>query len=234
MQQIKNWLAGKQNFIIGRAIYRAMISAEDDLIQLLDKGFTNYSHQKLIKAFQEHIDPTAAPIPKISDSDKAKFIDWPDDEDDDQPPLMELTSLVKVDPFVVKAIENEWRIPYKNMHHLISQLDQFGDANDDNAISKRMELAGQILDLEQQVNSIWAKKDEYELTGRLNTPVVDELVIPTDPVELAELINRIKKGIRNNKTRMQNHPDKSGYAEKYQMYKMQYLKVTGKHYQDKV
>lgn len=233
MQQIKNWLAGKQNFIIGRAIYRAMISADDDLIQLLDKGFTNYSHQQLIKAFQEHIDPPAAPIPKISDADKAKFIDWPDDEEEDQP-LMELKPLVVVDPLVLQAIETEWRIPYKKMQYLIAQLDQFGEANDPASVAARKELAEQILELEQQVNSIWAKKDEYQLTGRLNTPVVDELVIPTDPIELAELINRIKKGIRNNRIRMQQKPDSPGYAERYQMYKMQYLRVTGKHYQDKV
>ena len=120
------------------------------------------------------------------------------------------------------------------MQYLIAQIDQFGEANDPAAIASRMDLAEQILELEQQVNSIWAKKDIYERTAHLADEIIDALVIPTDPIELAELINRIKKGIRNNKTRMQKFPDKSSYAEKYQSYKMQYFKVTGKHYQDKV
>jgi len=236
MQKIKEWLSGKQNFIIGRAIYRAMISANDDLIQLLDQGYSQYTHQKLVNAMQAHLEPPAA-IAEITVEDRLNYYPtvWMD-EDLDQP-LMELTSLVpskpQVDQFVVKALEKEWQIPYKKMQYLIAQLDQFGEANDPAAIASRMDLAGQILELEQQVNSVWAKKDEYEKTGHLSA-AVDDLEIPTDPIQLAELINRIKKGIRNNKTRMQQFPDKATYAEKYQTYKMQYFKVTGKHYQDKV
>lgn len=236
MQKIKEWLSGKQNFIIGRAIYRAMISADDELIQLLDQGYSQYTHQKLVNAMQAHLEPPAA-IAEITVEDRLNYYPtvWMD-EDLDQP-LMELTSLVpskpEIDPFVVKALEKEWQIPYKKMQYLIAQLDQFGEANDPAAIASRMDLAGQILELEQQVNSVWAKKDEYEKTGHL-AAAADDLEIPTDPIELAELINRIKKGIRNNKTRMQQFPDKSSYAEKYQTYKMQYFKVTGKHYQDKV
>ena len=236
MQKIKEWLSGKQNFIIGRAIYRAMISANDELIQLLDQGYSQYTHQKLVNAMQAHLEPPA-PISEITVEDRLNHYPtlWIDEELDE--PLMELTSLVpskpEIDPFVVKALEKEWQIPYKKMQYLIAQLDQFGEANDPAAIASRMDLAGQILELEQQVNSVWAKKDEYEKTGHL-AAAVDDLEIPTDPIQLAELINRIKKGIRNNKTRMQKFPDKSGYAEKYQTYKMQYFKVTGKHYQDKV
>ena len=237
MQKIKEWLSGKQNFIIGRAIYRAMISANDELIQLLDQGYSQYTHQKLVNAMQAHLEPPAA-IRGITLEDRIHYgYELPDSEQELDPPLMELTSLVpskpEIDPFVVKALEKEWQIPYKKMQYLIAQIDQFGEANDPAAIASRMDLAGQILELEQQVNSVWAKKDEYEKTGHL-AAAVDDLEIPSDPIQLAELINRIKKGIRNNKTRMQKFPDKSGYAEKYQTYKMQYFKVTGKHYQDKV
>lgn len=231
MKRVQEWLNGSKNFIIGRAIYRAIISSNDELIQSLDKGFTHYSHQQLIKAMEAHIQPPAAiQQPKQAaaapQQQKKQETQYNDEVDNDVKPI--------IDPLVLKAINNEWQIPYKKMHYLIAQLDQFGDANDPAAIASRMDLAEQILALEQQVNSIWAKKDEYEKTGSIITPVVDELVIPTDPVELAELINRTKKGIRNNRIRMQQFPDKPGYAERYQNYKFQYLKITGKHYQDKV
>lgn len=231
MQKIKEWLSGKQNFIIGRAIYRAMISANDELIQLLDQGYSQYTHQKLVNAMQAHLEPFA-PIKVSNQFSRAKM--EPIDDKILAKPLPESINKPYIDPFVVKALEKEWQIPYKKMQYLIAQLDQFGEANDPAAIASRMDLAGQILELEQQVNSVWAKKDEYEKTGHLAAATTDDLEIPTDPIQLAELINRIKKGIRNNKTRMQQFPDKSSYAEKYQTYKMQYFKVTGKHYQDKV
>ena len=237
MQKIKEWLSGKQNFIIGRAIYRAMISADDELIQLLDQGYSQYTHQKLVNAMQAHLEPPAA-ITKPKNEGKVFLKYWVAGTDQElDSPSVELTPIQipkqAIDPFVVKALEKEWQIPYKKMQYLIAQIDQFGEANDPAAIASRMDLAGQILELEQQVNSVWAKKDEYEKTGHL-AAAVDDLEIPTDPIQLAELINRIKKGIRNNKTRMQKFPDKATYAEKYQTYKMQYFKVTGKHYQDKV
>lgn len=227
MQKVKEWLDGNQNFIIGRAIYRAIISADDDLIKLLDKGFTAYAHQQLVNAMQAYLEPSvtihASKSVDLANIEPIVF----------SSPSPELITKSIVDPFVLKAIDTEWQIPYKKMQHMIAQLDQFGDANDENAISYRQDLAGKILELEKKVNSIWAKKDQYKITGQLAAPVLDELVIPSDPIELAELINRTKKGIRNNRTRMKQFPDQPGYAEKYQTYKLQYFKITGKHYQDK-
>lgn len=238
MQQIKDWLSGKKNFIIGRAIYRATISSSDELIQLLDKGYSEYSHQQLINAMQAHLEPPAV-ISNIKKEQKVVLEHLVAGTDQElNPPSIELTpttvTINPIDPLVIKAIDKEWQIPYKEMQGLIAKLDQFGDANDKNAISTRKELAEKILDLERYVNSIWAKKDQYLKTGTLQSEEKEELQIPTDPLELADLINRVKKGIRNNRIRMQKNPDKPGYAEKYQHYKMLYFKITGKHYQDKV
>lgn len=236
MQKIKDWLSGTKNFIIGRAIYRACISSDDDLIKLLDNGFTPYNHQQLINAMQNFIEPVSAPklTPELIDNHY-----YPDDEEGEEKCSLEITSNIKsknaplIDPAVLKSIDAEWQIPYKKMQSYITQLDQFGDANDDNAIAKRNELAEKILELEKQVNAIWAKKDQYKKTGMLTNTAQDEIEIPTDPIELASLINRTKKGILNNRIRMQKHPDKPGYAERYQKYKEQFFKITGKHYQEK-
>lgn len=230
MQKIKDWLSGSKNFIIGRAIYRACISSDDDLIKLLDKGFTPYSHQQLINAMQDHLDNSSGiQVQKMFPISEAKS---------NKPNILTTNTAfipanIEVDPFVLKAIDAEWQIPYKKMQSYITQLDQFGDANDDNAIAKRNELAEKILELEKQVNAIWAKKDQYKKTGMLTNTAQDEIEIPTDPIELASLINRTKKGILNNRIRMQKHPDKPGYAERYQKYKEQFFKITGKHYQEK-
>lgn len=231
MQQIKDWLSGKRNFIIGRAIYRALISSDDDLIRLFDKGCTQYSHQQLVNALQSYTDASGAPESTGGSQEPEKRSDEP------EMPRNQLNDddlHVQADPNVLQAIHNEWQVPYKKMHYLIGKLDQFGESNDPAAIAERMDLAEQIIELEKIVNGIWAKKDEYIKTGRLTAAVIDDLIIPADPVELAELINRIKKGIRNNRIRMQKFPDKPAHAERYQMYKLQYFKVTGKHYQDQV
>lgn len=234
MQKIKDWLSGTKNFIIGRAIYRACISADDDLIKLLDKGFTPYSHQQLINAMQDFIEPVSAPklTPELIENQYSP-------DDDEKKCSLEITSNIKskneplIDPAVLKAIDAEWQIPYKKMQSLITQLDQFGHSNSKTAIAKRKEMAEKILDLEKQVNAIWAKKDQYMQTGTLSVSAPDDIEIPKDPIELASLITRTKKGILNNRIRMQKYPDKPGYAERYQHYKTQYFKITGKQYQEK-
>lgn len=250
MDQIQNWLSGAKNFIIGRAIYRAIISSDDALIQSLDAGYTPHRHAQLIKAMDHHIN---APEIEITPELRMKY-GWSDGDDDQfekkwskddkvqhqqsNSPSIKLVSLVDskkivVDPLVLHSIKNEWQIPYKKMQYLIGQLDQFGSSNKKSAIEKRAALAKEILELEQICNAIWAKRDNYELTGVLENKTAAALVIPSDPIELAELIIRIKKSIRNNRLLMQKNPDNPIYIERFQNYKMQFFKVTGKHYLDK-
>jgi hypothetical protein len=240
MDQITKWLSGAKNFIIGRAIYRAMISDQDELIQSLDAGFTPHRHTQLIKAMELHINP---PKKEITAEDRMRY-GWGDDDEFQKnnvslphTPSIKLVSLVEskkiiVDPYVLTALKNEWQIPYKKMQYLIGQLDQFGNSNKKSAITKRAELAKEILELEQLCNQIWAKRDQYELTGVLENKSADELEIPSDPIALAELIIRIKKSIRNNRLLMQKNPDNPIYIERFKNYKMQYFKATGKHYND--
>jgi hypothetical protein len=228
MDTIKNWLNGHRNFIIGRAIYRALISSDDALIKSLDAGYTAHRHQQLIKAMELHINPTISHPVNCQKMVTLEPIDDTNLDDQKNEPVAKIV----VDPLVLKSIHNEWQIPYKKMQYCIGQLDQFGTSNKKAAITKRAELAKEILELEQVCMSIWAKRDQYEKTGVLINQSADELEIPTDPIELATLINKIKKAITNNRLRMQKNPDNPGYIERFQNAKMQYFKVTGKHYID--
>lgn len=227
MQKVKEWLQGKRNFIVGRAIYRAIISNNNELIQLLDKGHTPYSQQQLINAMQEFVEPTPQKIFRSAAKTAQQRTTTITTN------ITPSTEIV-VDKMVLQSIQLEWQMPYKKMQNLIAQLDKYGDSNSAEAMFARKNLSKEILELEQIVNSIWAKKDEYEKTGILINSGAEELVVPTDPLELAELINRTKKGVRTNRLSMLKYPEKPIYAEKYQHYKTVYLKITGKPYQDKI
>lgn len=224
MDQIQNWLKGAKNFIIGRAIYRALISESDELIHLLDQGFTAHRQKLLEQAMELHIHPpkndTILHAAHHQPIIKPVSTHAPLSDDD----------TITVDPAVLDAIKREWQAPYKKMQSLINQLDQWGNKNTPTAIKKRGELAFDILRLEQHCMAIWAKRDAYQKTGILENRGADLYPVPTDPVELAELINKLKKQIRTNRLLSEKNPAAPQYKERYQRAQTHYFKATGKTY----
>lgn len=223
MQNVQKWLDGPRNFLVGRAIYNA-VGKDTTLKTLLSKGETKHSHAALVKGMEYLLTPIAQvfPVKPFEDIPKELTITvtptsiMPDSADR-----------------VLQAIKNEWHKPYKEMCYLQGQLDQFGDANDQNAISKRQEIAVQILDMEKLCMKAWAKRDYYQQTGELMEEKKFVIRIPTNPKEIAVLINRIKKNIRNNRQSMKKFPENPIYAKKYLEYKQKYQQVTGEQYQEK-
>jgi hypothetical protein len=211
MFAVENWLNGQRNFYVGKSIYKTL-GSDQQLKELLEKGKTPIAEQLLLKAMQKLMDKPAA----VATSPKTKEIEvMPDDADP-----------------VLHGIHLEWKKPYQEMNYKRHELDRYKGNTIEN-ISKRKELAFEILELEQVCMKIWEKRDYYKKNGKL--PDVSEKVIelPDNKIELATLIDSIKKNIRRNRLLMKSRPGNPTYAAKYDKYKLEFKKITGVEYDEK-
>lgn len=229
MQIIKNWLNGDKNFIAGRVIYR-MVGKDEALKQYFETNTDNQAHEKLIAALAEIISPQE----KISTSSDTLPQPAPEPLKIEKKAYSAQQHMPDSTDKVLQAIKLQWLKPYKQMCYLQTQLDKFGQLNTQEAINFRKDKAGIILELEQQCIALWKQRDYVIEHGHLPDESDDsDIEIPKDPIELANLISRLKLNIRQNRNRMTKNPDNTNYAAKYLQYKEQFKKVTGKPYQEK-
>lgn len=210
-ENIRSWIAGAQNFIIGRTLYQ-QLGDDDNIKQKLLKGENTGTKQLLWKSLENllrepvkeaiKVDSTASEMPASNDT-------------------------------VLKALREEWSPLYTRMNYLRARIDECGESNDPETIALREPIAFEILDLEDQCEAIWAKRDYYLKHGTL--PEVDEteFEIPTDPKALAKLLQSIPRNIRRNRLKMQQPSAKALYAQLYVRYKDLYKQITGNEYVEK-
>lgn len=229
MQIIKNWLNGDKNFISGRTLYRAL-GKDEALKEYFETHTDNQAHEKLIAAIAELISPQA----KISAPPNTLPQSAPEPLKIEKKAYSAQEHMPDSTNKVLQAIKLQWLKPYKEMCRLQQQLDTYGDSNSSLAINFRKDKAAMILELEQKCIALWRQRDYVIEHGKLpDSGDENEIEIPSDPIELANLISRVKLNIRQNRNRMIKNPENSNYAAKYLQYKEQYEKITGKPYQEK-
>lgn len=207
--KIYNWLLGTQNFIVGRALFK-VLSNDNHIKERLLEG-ENLETTKLLKESMKIM------LEKSSKNFDASIANHNHDLQD----------------CILDALKQEWFPLFSKMNYLRGQLDQYSISNDHKAIAAREPIAFEILDLEDQCEAIWAKRDYYLKHGTL--PEVDEkeFEIPTDPKELAKLLQSIPRNIRRNRLKMQQPGAKALYAQLYVRYKDLYKQITGNEYVEK-
>lgn len=203
---IVGWLNGCQNFIVGRALYN--IIGHDENVKSKLKGTENELTRGVLRCALEGL---------INQGNVKKSDESTDKDNHD---------------IILAQFDNEWRVYYSKLNYLRSQLDLSIDNNEE-GINLRAPIALNILDLDDQCEAIWAKRDYYLKHGRLAE--VDEKVfeIPTDPKELAKLLQNIPRNIRRNRLKMQQPGAKALYAHLYTRYKDLYKQITGNEYVEK-
>lgn len=216
MQIIRNWLNGSRNFIVGSTLYKTF-GTNQALKELLTKGETPFCNDLLAKEFESMLQ-TGLPVQPVVETKVVETRVMPETATDE----------------VLQAISNEWKPLYKRMSYLQHSLDkEFDDMNSAEAIAYRYPIALEVLDLEQQINQLWSKRDHYIKEGKL--PFVPEVKVelPTDPVEAGAVINNLKKNITRNRLLAAKHPDNPKYAQLYKSYKEKYKQLTGYDYKEK-
>lgn len=187
MEAIQDWLAGEQNYTVGRAIYNAF--GEDvELKALFEDGPTEWNRGKLLQALQELANGT------VAKTENDEYGEMPIGGNDG----------------VLNALREEWQEPYKVMQYKIKELDRY--PNDDaSSIAIREKLAFEILELEQQCMAIWTKRDYYGEHGKLPDTKETAKPVLTDPLAIARRINSLKRNIRRNKQKATDQPAMAHY-----------------------
>lgn len=212
MNSVEKWLKGSRNFFVGKTIYKT-IGGDVHLKKLLDMGKTAHAEELLYKGIKALLLKPSKEVIKTPAS-VVEAGEMSDDAD-----------------LILKSIREEWLVPYQKMNYLRHQLDQYtGDGAD--AVNRRKNIAFEILDLEQQCMKCWDKRDYYMLNKKLPDVVENTLILPDNAVDLAKMLENIKRNIRRNKIFMQSHPDKPAFAQRYFEYKKNYAEVTGKEYEE--
>lgn len=231
MDIINNWLNGKRNYYVGVAIYNTF--GHDAGLKKLFATKSAYAEQKLVEALQGLVQKvvtvpqTPKPTPSMPDT---------------------------ADPVLI-AIKNEWMPLYVAMNFKRQQLHNYRHIHpcscknypdcghqlstkekELNELYKktRKTLAFEILDLEQQCQNCWDKRDYY-LTHKVlpNQEAKPKFEKPTDPLELGRAVEACKKNIRRNRKKMKDIADNAEYAALYQYWKDYYQFLTGKAYAEK-
>lgn len=192
MQPLITWLSGSKHYTTGCIIYN--VYGSDELLKKqLAKGYTEHNQSRLQAAIVAITAQQRLPIytPKADD----QFI-MPESND-----------------AVLQAFRNEWLPLYKKMNYLVAQTDKYGDDNSIEAVNYRWDCAKQILQLEQQVMKIWARRDKYARTGELDEVKVKDFVVPTEPLKLANTINAHKRYVRRYRQWITEKPNDAKVAK---------------------
>lgn len=223
---ISKWLKSKNNFFVGSVLYEKF--GTDDKLKSLFSDCTTPDDYLKKRLEQELIDLSKkTDLPLISLSKPVQSLATGD--------------MPVSDDAVLKALRNEWLPLYQKMNYLRHELDRVASEefplynadvdqpdNSPMAIAKRKPIAFEILELEQQCMLIWHKRDHYIKSGQLPEAKEKKTELPADPVELGKLIETLKRNVRRNKQKMDQHPDKVVYALKYQQYKAQLDEILEK------
>ncbi len=207
MELITRWLKGNRNFIIGKSLY-ASFGKDEALKKLFNQGETPFSKAKLATALEAILNTQSSFQPHTS-TDSFKAMPGSNDS-------------------VLQAIQNAWKEKYAKMNLLRHELDKYEKRNDWEAVAKCKTMVKEILELEQEVNQLWDKRDEYLENGKLPGVKENEFVIPEDPVKLGKLIESLKKNIRRNKLKAKENPNRAEYAALVKDYESRLQEILNK------
>lgn len=219
MRTVQKWLDSKRNYYAGVALL-APYCTDKKLWAWITEANTPERHKRLVELAQSI----------IAQPEEVKAVAKPIK---DRAIIQRVAEMPLSDDPILKALHLEWKAPYSRMKYLQQKLDEYGESNRKEDVAACYDICKEIVELDAQVNQIWAKRDHYLEKGSLPDQDADEFTIPTDPMKLAKLIDSIKKNIRRNRAKMTDEPDNPAHVQRYLLYKDRFKKVTGNDYNEK-
>lgn len=237
MRLIENWLSsGRKNFYVGLALYESLDKKDELVVKTLSKGPSVQNEALLERLLRKIVEQPTRPQSSAIATNSLGGNTLPGYTLPPPPPAKTIAGPADVMPVtedsILESFRSEWMAPYQRMNFLRSQLHAHGNANSISAINDRKQKALEILRLEQVCRAIWERRDAYVEHGTISSVQegANDLVVPTDPVLLASLIEATKRRIRDWRSRAAKDPANTKAAAKCTHYQDQYFRLTHTHY----
>jgi hypothetical protein len=182
MENIRGWFSHK-DYIEGVRLY--LKHGQDPVLKKLftSEQQTDYKRQRLEKALKEVLKGSEVIKPEERPQLTITMKSWPIEAAKDD---------------VLKALRAEWLRKFKEMQDLRSQLMLL--PNDD----QRGEAAHRVLDLDDECDAIYAKRDYYLEHGTLPAAPKEEYVV--DPIKAAKRMDVLTRYIRRERAYLKKDP----------------------------
>jgi hypothetical protein len=198
MESITNWLQSK-DYVEGIRLY--LEHGQDPGLKNLftAEKQTPYKEQRLEKALREVLKGSEVVKPEERPAISITMKSWPIEAAKDD---------------VLKALRAEWLRLFKEMQDLRSQLmllptDEI-----------RGETAHRILELDDQCEDLYHKRDYYLEHGKLPQAKTDEYIV--DPVKAAKRMEMLGRYIRRERANLKKDPGNIGAAARKQKFVKEY------------
>ena len=187
---IKDWLNGSKDYALGAALYNVH-SSNDAMKRMFAQGASPYRLQRLIEAMKE-LSKVVDDNPSIAIAEAPKY----------EPVNVQTIQLPEnAVPQELDKYRPEWLPLLMERNHLRARL---RDAADD---FERGRMAHRILELHDQCEAIWERRD-YELRTGEPMPINEKKREPvTDPKKLQRHVLNLRSYITKTKKAVEKNPE---------------------------
>lgn len=224
MQEIENWLRSNRPYEAGVKLYQRY--GKDPLLQLLfAEAHSEFKEAKLTEALEALVHGAGdAPESDSEICDEAKDEhDQTSAETETAPPVA--TGAPRGWPADmdnnVKALYDEWLPLFKERKDLqarITDVALMGE-QDPEKEKEAGAMAHRILDLRDQCQAIYRKRDAYLQTGKLPAaPAAFDLEVPTDPRKQPAALANWQRYLRDYKAKLKAAPADENYRHQVARY----------------
>lgn len=200
METLRRWLNGDRSYQVGVKLY--LIYGDNQLLKNLftQEHETAYKKQRLLDALQNLLR-------------NKTILEEPGKEIMQANPLAVKEKVWPLEPIndpVIKALKEQWKPLYAEMMNLCHRL--FDIQSD----PERGQSAHRILDLDDQCDEIYAKRDHYLIHQSLPTSSTPDVI--TDFIKWPQKLANAQRYVREYRIKCKNAPKNERYAAKLQEY----------------
>lgn len=212
MEVIRQWLNGSRDYDQGVILYKEFGNNLTLKAVLAKEGHSTFKEEKLIKALQQLLQPVIRAeqdLPKGT-TVYSRHYGWP--------PL-------PIEDPILNALHAQWKPLYAEMMHSQSRAYEVALLASKNADKlKKLEactLVHQIIDLDDQIDEIYLKRDFY----LKNKKLPDEKTPPVigDPVRWATELKNAERYVREYRIKVKKQPANDKWAAKLKHFESQVL-----------
>lgn len=202
-QDITNWLNGPREYYAGAALYLAH-GRDRMLKRVFSEPPSDFKRKKLVEALRGLIS-TQAKVETVVEETKTTVITTEQRADRQWPEQLDETLL---------ALKLQWKPLFAEMMNLSARIYDMAKAGETDAAMKAEagKMAHRILDLDDQCDDLYEKRDFYLKNGKLPAHAAP-LELAVDPMKIFMSLQNAKRYAREYKAKLKKNPSDENAAQ---------------------